>query len=408
VEIVDYFNDNQYGPKVLADEPVAYYRMKEASGLAVMDSTGAHGGAALSGTGVTYAQRGGLRSDTSPVATPYDPLHNYDNCLGFDGINGEAVVATFPAPGASHSVECLVKTTTTAAASLLGMVNLGLYVEGGSHGGVRFTDNHGHDVTTSKSINDGAWHHVAATYDGLSQTATLYIDGAVAGVARGSFASPLASVLRIASDDRGNRLRGLLDEVAIYNFALSAPRVVAHHDAAQRARLVHDIDLMDIRVSSGAGAGAVVERCSHIRFRRLDLQGCSLAVADVESVSLEQCQCRAGPWSALLVLDTVSDAHIDGGVYTGEAATAFGISGQYVARAKWVGAVIRGCAESGISLQDSTGVEVGGCSIGGNGIYGVVESGDSHDNVAAHNDLRGNGAPAGRPGLRSRYTGNIV
>jgi hypothetical protein len=72
------------------------------------------------------------------------------------------------------------------------------------------------------------WAHLAVTYDGV--TATLYLNGAVAGVLAhpGPLATSPASPLRIGGETIwGGYFSGVIDEVRIYNRAVSASEIQA-------------------------------------------------------------------------------------------------------------------------------------------------------------------------------------
>ena len=82
------------------------------------------------------------------------------------------------------------------------------------------------DVTilSSNAVNDGQWHHVIATRNSTSGAMQLFVDGVLRASgtgATGTRATPVT--LRIASLQTGfNYLAGSLDEVRLYNYALSA------------------------------------------------------------------------------------------------------------------------------------------------------------------------------------------
>jgi hypothetical protein len=93
-------------------------------------------------------------------------------------------------------------------------------------------------------VSAGEWHHVAGTYDGSE--IRLYIDGRLSGkpTLHSGAISPMlpASFLTIGSEDGrmadtnciGTRyFHGLIDEVAIYNRALTAGEIAAINDAGK-------------------------------------------------------------------------------------------------------------------------------------------------------------------------------
>jgi hyaluronoglucosaminidase len=85
-------------------------------------------------------------------------------------------------------------------------------------------------VTGRSRLTTGDWHHVAAVHDGSQLT--VYLDGARdASIATTiSPASGTASIkLGARGDDAAQRLRGDLDEAAIYDRALSAEEIERHY-----------------------------------------------------------------------------------------------------------------------------------------------------------------------------------
>ncbi len=78
-------------------------------------------------------------------------------------------------------------------------------------------------IASSISINDGAWHHLAATRDNTSGAMRIYVDG----IPRGSGTGPIGErtlppALRIGCLQTGNNfLNGALDDVRLYSRVLS-------------------------------------------------------------------------------------------------------------------------------------------------------------------------------------------
>ena len=88
------------------------------------------------------------------------------------------------------------------------------------------------EVSTTNQYNDGAWHHGVAIYNGTLNELSLYIDGVSDATA------PLNIAKAIGNKDfidepwtLGARhcsdfpLKNLLDEVKIWNYALTAEQV---------------------------------------------------------------------------------------------------------------------------------------------------------------------------------------
>jgi hypothetical protein len=84
-------------------------------------------------------------------------------------------------------------------------------------------------LASSVNINDGAWHHVAATRDNTTGAITVYVDG----VLRGSGTGPTGSRtfppgLRIGALQPGyNFLNGTIDDVRLYDHVLTSIEIAA-------------------------------------------------------------------------------------------------------------------------------------------------------------------------------------
>jgi len=95
----------------------------------------------------------------------------------------------------------------------------GLQVPGGSQYG---------GLYGNKAVNDGKWHHVAGVYDG--EKMYIYIDGIVdvSQPASGAVATNDQPVFIGENAEINNRFwNGLIDDVRVYNYALSEGRITA-------------------------------------------------------------------------------------------------------------------------------------------------------------------------------------
>ena len=84
-------------------------------------------------------------------------------------------------------------------------------------------------VSSSATINDGNWHHLAATRDGTSGAMNVYADGTLSGSGTGP-TSALTSppYLRLGCLQTGaNFLGGTTDEVCLYNRVLGQAEIAA-------------------------------------------------------------------------------------------------------------------------------------------------------------------------------------
>ena len=156
----------------------------------------------------------------------------------------------------SFSVEAWVKTTSRRGGRIIGFGSEQsdtsnstrndrlLYL--GSDGLARFGTNapHGRAVVTSpERVNDGEWHHIVGTMDPDSGL-VLYIDGArVADNSAARHHRYYAGYWRLGADNlspwpsngRDPAIYGLIDDLAVYDAALSAQQVNEHHALATSA-----------------------------------------------------------------------------------------------------------------------------------------------------------------------------
>jgi hypothetical protein len=85
-------------------------------------------------------------------------------------------------------------------------------------------------VTADVAIEPGAFHHVVATYDGT--TMAVFVDGTQEAATPDTRAMPsVSAVALIGSAGDGSHFAGVIDEVAVYDEALDADRVQAHFNA---------------------------------------------------------------------------------------------------------------------------------------------------------------------------------
>ena len=86
-------------------------------------------------------------------------------------------------------------------------------------------------IISPATYNDGAWHQVAMTRTQSTGLVQLYVDGASVGSVTGT-TNALTSTATMnfgRSTSGGNYLAGTLDEIAMYNVALSAATIASHY-----------------------------------------------------------------------------------------------------------------------------------------------------------------------------------
>jgi hypothetical protein len=216
---------------VNADRPSFYWRLGEISGSTAADASG------NSRTGI-------YRSGTTK-GQPGIPRGESDRAVFFDGSSGLVTSAARFSNPRTFSVEAWFRTTTTRGGKLIGfgsaqagwstrydrhvyMTDLGHLAFGAYSGGRT------HTVTSPGSYNDGNWHHVVATLGAGGMV--LYVDGLAVGANPNTGAEAFDGYWRVGGDSltgwpgrpTSSYFRGTIDEVAVYDYALTAAQVVAH------------------------------------------------------------------------------------------------------------------------------------------------------------------------------------
>jgi hypothetical protein len=102
---------------------------------------------------------------------------------------------------------------------------------------MRFTTYGIKDYDSSATVpTDGRWHYVVVVFDSAN-TAHFFLDGVQTDAIPGpSQAAPTDLDLMIGRNPASTAeefFKGGIDEVAIYNYALSAGQIAAHFKAAQ-------------------------------------------------------------------------------------------------------------------------------------------------------------------------------
>lgn len=235
-----------YSAEVLADTPLAYWKLGEASGTTATDSSGNANDGTYTGS-PTLGATGMLTGDP-------------DTAVTFDGSTQymSAPLAAFAA-NALITVEAWAKWTSTSTNSTIvcsdtavaGHKGFALFI-GNAAGKVSFGSYGSSFATTSAAtFNDGNRHHLVGTYDGTQFR--LYVDETLAAGPTTASLPTGASVVYVA--ERGNntlRFAGTVEKVAVYSGVLSTTRITAHYNAGTSSGST-PISVSD----TGAGSDAV-------------------------------------------------------------------------------------------------------------------------------------------------------
>lgn len=218
---------NVYAPTILGESGlVSYWRLGESSGTEAVDLKGANPGT-YKGT-PTLAEPGAIVGDPN-AAVKFNGTSHYIEVPDSASLD----------LGDVFTYECWIKRLSTGAA------NKYLFERGSGSVNIKFTAEDKlllrrdsvADITTStvKITDTTTWHHVVVTKNGA--TAKIYIDGAdVTGTVTNSTFANTATPLFIATEEKSfGWFPGWMDEIAIYNVAISAAQALDHYQKGSSA-----------------------------------------------------------------------------------------------------------------------------------------------------------------------------
>lgn len=223
--------DVTYAEVVMADSPVAYWRLGDATGVSTLaDATGnARHGVIVQG--VTLQQCGALIGDWDRGVR----VTSGGGTAGYARVGSVACADAFtcefwfkhPAPDAvaEHAIVAYGNSGTSWWVKFLN----GLITTHQNTAGTQFS-------VTSQPYADNAWHHfVWARSAAGTPNATIYIDGASAnGTLTSSVPTTAVQSIALFSFAGAQGFQGYVDEFALYGSALSAGRVLEHYRAGVR------------------------------------------------------------------------------------------------------------------------------------------------------------------------------
>ncbi|HWW01885.1 MAG TPA: LamG-like jellyroll fold domain-containing protein [Candidatus Acidoferrum sp.] len=221
-----------YTVAVVADSPNSHWPLGETTGVTANDYSG-------------YAHNGAISNSMTlgaigPRPPTYAGFQSGKTAYQFDGASAYIDLGTGPslAGTTDFTLEAWVNTTSTTDGRIIqqrdpngfnGEYAFAVNADGTVYfmvygGGYQFS------FSTTKKVNDGLWHHVAAV-----RTATngvIYIDGTVATTASSSYLAPLDATIKtyIGADVRASStyFNGLICDAAIYARALSPSQIGLH------------------------------------------------------------------------------------------------------------------------------------------------------------------------------------
>lgn len=222
---------NLYVTDVVQDSPNAFWPLNESSGTNAND---------YSGNGKTGNNNGGI---TLGVAGPRPPTYQGFDAANpayqFDGGSGYIDCGTRPSLSGTtdFTLEAWINTTATANGVIIQQRSATGYngeyqfqlTAGGNLNFMIYGGGSQYNFTTTRTVNDGQWHYVAAVRSGTN--GYIYIDGTLAASASGTPATLDATIATyIGSDQRDavSFFNGMMADVAIYGTALSVHDITQH------------------------------------------------------------------------------------------------------------------------------------------------------------------------------------
>ncbi len=241
-----------YEATILSDNPFAYYRFEESAGPTAVNS--GSGGSAFNGTlsgGYTLGQAS---------------YGNLGSAIRFNGTNS-FVTAPQSVGSGSFTVEAWINTTVNSLSGSFAYEGNGTIwsdVGGGANDWTVsilnnrlsvFTGDTNTGLTAGPLLNDGNWHYIAAVRDSGNAT-SLYVNGALVGsYAAGSAALTANPQIKIGANTLDNRyFNGMMDEVAIYQGALTGAQILQHYQSASAPANVDESSFTFGLLLAGAAA----------------------------------------------------------------------------------------------------------------------------------------------------------
>ncbi len=214
-----------YYDVVMADNPVSYWRLGDSGSLGVDEV----GGRDLSYEGSPNPGQSGAIADDPNSATGFSGDRSALSVAADAGLQSQtfSIEAWAKITGSCESQsECVQRVISQRGTSAGYTLDYG---DNNQNWLVGLRQGSQNTVVEGSPTGLNQWSHLVGTYDGT--VLSLFVDGSLVGSAPASFSpgSVPFTIGRNISGDPRYPLDGVVDEVAYYNYALSADRVSAHY-----------------------------------------------------------------------------------------------------------------------------------------------------------------------------------
>jgi hypothetical protein len=211
-----------YAQTVLNDGPIAYWRVGESLGPTAIDISGNNYNGTYSATGITYGVAGAIAQDPNTAIT----------CDGVAGQVAATLTSVNTTPSDFVTVEFWMNWTGAAGGTPFNFSNqYSLSFSGTVHFG--FHTFNGLDVYGISAAGlANQWLYVVGVFQNSNVSGSqLYINGVSQALSQ--FGVPVAHNVNSSIDfcgTTGTFYSGSLDEIAVYNYALSSAQIQNHYN----------------------------------------------------------------------------------------------------------------------------------------------------------------------------------
>jgi hypothetical protein len=235
-----------YASAVVADNPVSYWRLGETNGTVAHDFIGGNDGVY---NDVTLGLPGYSVIDSDPAAG-FGAVNVYVGDISGTGVNFSghtnfSIEAWVKGP-AGQVDESTIIAKGAGSSGTLAAEQFSMDVVSGNYR--IFTRGGNNSVYEADAAvgPDGNWQHVVGVYDDANSTISIYVNGQPSGspgTTRPIGLRASSDPVSIGSKHLGNDpnydgfFTGTIDEVAVYNYALTADQIQAHYAAAYGSSL---------------------------------------------------------------------------------------------------------------------------------------------------------------------------